>query len=124
MLPHWTRNFPQIVISADVPGGLFPPIDNSGNNTGRGQDATIGYAMEVEGFTLAPYFAVQNNAAKYPFGAANQVLPFVSRGFVGAQEALDGTANFDLMMNYLVQNDFSYLEVYNNDATNPVYANI
>jgi hypothetical protein len=124
MLPYWTSNFPQIVVSGDFPIGLFPPIDNNGNTTGATMDSTLGYAMEGDGFQLAPYFAVQNNAAQYPFGGATQVAPFVSRGLLGAQELSDLTPSFDLMMNYLVQNDFSYLEVYNDDATNSAYADI
>jgi hypothetical protein len=123
MLPYWISNFPQIV-SADVTPNAFPPIDNNGNNTGSAGDNTIGYVLEADGFRLDPYFAVQNNAAQYPYGAAVRVAPFVSRGLVGAQELSSNTPSFDLMMNYLVQNDFSYLEVYAGDATNPAYASI
>jgi hypothetical protein len=124
MLPYWISNFPQIIVSADATSNDFPPIDNNGNNTGAAGDNTIGYILEAEGFNLDPYFAVQNNAAQYPYGGAVKVTPFVSRGFIGAQELNDNMPSFDLMMNYLVQNDFSYLEVYNNDATNSSHAGI
>jgi hypothetical protein len=80
--------------------------------------------LEADGFRLDQYFALQNNAAQYHYGAAVRVAPIVSCGLVGAQEAGDNTPSFDLMMNYLVQNDFSYLEAYNSDPTNPSYAAI
>jgi hypothetical protein len=124
MLPYWSSNFSQIVVSTDFTTGNFPPIDNNGNMTAYPQDSTLGDHLKTDGFQLTPYFAVQNNAAQYPYGGAPSVAPFVSRGFVGAQELGDNTASFNLMMNYLVQDDFSYLEVYHNDATNPSYAGI
>jgi hypothetical protein len=124
MLGFWANDFPGIVISMTQTTGSMPPIDNNGNATGQPEDYSIKYLLQRDALQTVPYLAVQNNTGQYPYPSSNIQQGAVSRTMIGTQEKAGGVSDFDQFASFLVQNDYSYLELYPSDVSKTTFDSI